>query len=79
MYTERFPRMTARLLWAPLLEYARQENHSIRAREELVWESCPVCGSPAAVGRESRSVSVECTAGCPVTPALVAALEAARA
>lgn len=66
--------MTARVLF----DLWRQADRS-PVCEELAWDSCPVCGSPAAVGRELDRVSVECTAGCPVTPALVAALEDARA
>jgi hypothetical protein len=66
--------MTARALLA--LQHQADAASPVRG-EELTWDSCPICGSLAAVGRDAGSMTMECTNGCPVTPALVATLAAA--
>lgn len=64
--------MIARM-WANALHDAAADAPA--ASEDLAWDTCPLCGALAAVGREpAGGVDVECTAGCSVSPALAASL-----
>lgn len=71
---ERPEMMTARALLA--LQHQADAASPIPG-EELTWDSCPVCGSLAAMSRDRGGVTVECTNSCPLTPALIAVLASA--